>query len=92
MNNSNCRVTRGPLIAGVSSATVVLSRTGTCTLVVQQPGNQIFNPAVMEINSMKKTVLLVLNLFLMISILSSPSRRGFFFSGPTGRRFSAAGA
>jgi hypothetical protein len=43
---SICTLTSGPLIAGVSSATVVLSRGGTCTLVAQQPGNQIFDPAI----------------------------------------------
>ena len=43
---SICNVTPGSLIAGVSSATVVLSRGGTCTLVAQQPGNQIFDPAI----------------------------------------------
>ena len=43
---SICTVTGGPLITGVSSATVVLNGGGTCTLVAQQPGNQIFDPAI----------------------------------------------
>ena len=43
---SICTVTSGPPIAGGSSAKVVLSGVGTCTLVAQQPGDQIFiNPA-----------------------------------------------
>jgi hypothetical protein len=52
---SVCTVTSGPLIAGVSSATVVLSRAGTCTLVAQQPGNQIFNPALAVIQTFNVT-------------------------------------
>jgi hypothetical protein len=42
---SICTVTGGPLLPGVSSASIILSQLGTCTLVAQQPGNQIVNPA-----------------------------------------------
>ena len=50
-----CTVTGGPLLPGVSSATIVLIHAGTCTLVAQQPGNQIFNPAVAVTQTFKVT-------------------------------------
>jgi hypothetical protein len=40
-----CSATSAPLVAVVSSATVVLNSAGTCTLVAQQPGNSTFDPA-----------------------------------------------
>jgi hypothetical protein len=52
---SVCTVTGGPLLPGVSSATIVLIHAGTCTLVAQQPGNQIFNPAVAVTQTFKVT-------------------------------------
>ncbi len=42
---SICSATSAPLVAGVSSAMVILSSAGICTLVGQQPGNSTFDPA-----------------------------------------------
>jgi CSLREA domain-containing protein len=40
-----CSVSGSDLFAGVSSTVVSLSKTGSCTLVAQQPGNPTFDPA-----------------------------------------------
>ena len=63
---SVCNVTGGSLFAGVSSATVVLSTAGTCTLVAQQPGNPTFDPALAVAQTFSVTGQLFLPLILKI--------------------------
>ncbi len=55
-----CSVSGSSLFAGVSSATVTLSKVGNCMLVAQQSGDLTFNPAA----PVTQTFSVIPNLFL----------------------------
>ncbi len=59
-----CSVSDSNLFAGVSSATVTLSKAGNCTLVAQQPGDSTFNPA----TPVTQTFSVIPNLFLPLVV------------------------